>query len=207
MRVHVVSDVHGATEALTHAADGADALICLGDLLLFVDYDDHSKGIFADLFGVEAANRLVELRLAKRFAEAKEFTDSLWDGLLESRAEAFQAAVRRQYATTFAAMPTPAYLTYGNVDVPPLWPEFLREGMHLLDGERVEIGGPGVRVRRGAACARRTEPRTRSVTRTMRPRSQLSGPSTCCAATSRRRCPSCCTTCGPGASSGAARRC
>ena len=35
MRVHVVSDVHGRTDALAAAGDGADALICLGDLLLF----------------------------------------------------------------------------------------------------------------------------------------------------------------------------
>jgi len=40
MRIHVVSDVHGASEALSRAADGADALICLGDLLLYIDYDD-----------------------------------------------------------------------------------------------------------------------------------------------------------------------
>ena len=51
MRVHVVSDVHGRADALPSAADGADALICLGDLLLFVDYADHANGIFPDLFG------------------------------------------------------------------------------------------------------------------------------------------------------------
>ena len=38
-------------------------------------------------------------------------------------------------------MPTPAYLTYGNVDLPALWPEFLREGIQVLDGQRAEIGG------------------------------------------------------------------
>ena len=83
----------------------------------------------------------MELRTAKRFAEAKAFTDSLWTGTPEARAELFQAAIRRQYAQTFAAMPTPAYLTYGNVDLPALWPEFLREGMQVLDGQRVDIGG------------------------------------------------------------------
>ena len=55
MRVHVVSDVHGSAEALRGSADGADALICLGDLLLFVDYADHARGIFPDLFGADAA--------------------------------------------------------------------------------------------------------------------------------------------------------
>jgi predicted phosphodiesterase len=35
MRVHVVSDVHGNAGALRRTGAGADAVICLGDLLLF----------------------------------------------------------------------------------------------------------------------------------------------------------------------------
>ena len=58
MRVHVVSDVHARSDALAKAGDGADALICLGDLVLFLDYDDPSGGIFADLFGADAAVNL-----------------------------------------------------------------------------------------------------------------------------------------------------
>jgi len=34
--------------------------------------------------------------------------------------------VRAQYAELFEAMPEPAYLTYGNVDVPAFWPDYLR---------------------------------------------------------------------------------
>jgi len=56
------------------AGDGADALICLGDLLLFLDYADHGQGIFADLFGEQAAKQYVELRTAKKFDEAREFS-------------------------------------------------------------------------------------------------------------------------------------
>src|SRR5438046_1426003 len=90
MRVHVVSDVHARADALAKAGDGADALICLGDLVLFLDYDDPGGGIFADLF---------------------------------------------------AAMPTPAYVTYGNVDVPALYAEYVRDGITVLDGETAVIGG------------------------------------------------------------------
>ena len=61
MRVHVVSDVHGRVDALARAGDGADALLCLGDLLLFMDYADHSRGIMADLFGAHAVTRMVAL--------------------------------------------------------------------------------------------------------------------------------------------------
>lgn len=140
MRVHVVSDVHGRVDRLAAAGDGADALLCLGDLVLFLDYADHGAGIFADLFGPEAAARLIELRTAGRFDEARGFSTSLWDGVCDRQA-AMEAAVRRQYDAMFAAMPVPAYLTYGNVDLPHLLREHVREGQRVLDGEVVEIGG------------------------------------------------------------------
>ncbi|MFJ9429863.1 metallophosphoesterase [Streptomyces sp. NPDC101490] len=141
MRVHVVSDVHGNAEALARAGEGADALICLGDLVLFLDYADHGRGIFPDLFGVENADRLVELRTARRFDEARELGRSLWAGLDTDRDTAIETAVRRQYTELFAAFPTPTYATYGNVDIPRLWPDFVRPGTTVLDGERTEIGG------------------------------------------------------------------
>ncbi|MFF4184042.1 metallophosphoesterase [Streptomyces sp. NPDC001691] len=139
MRVHVVSDVHGNTEGLAKAGNGADALVCLGDLVLFLDYADHSRGIFPDLFGVENADRIVALRTARRFEEARELGRSLWAGL--DREAAIEAAVRRQYAEMFAAFPTPTYATYGNVDMPDLWPQYAGPGTTVLDGQRVEIAG------------------------------------------------------------------
>ncbi|QXE39433.1 metallophosphoesterase family protein [Streptomyces sp. GMY02] len=141
MRVNVISDVHGNTQGLLTAGEGADALICLGDLVLFLDYADHSRGIFPDLFGVGNADRIVELRTARRFDEARDLGRKLWDGLALDPAEAIEGAVRRQYAEMFAAFPTPTYATYGNVDIPALWPEYAREGTTVLDGERVELGG------------------------------------------------------------------
>src|SRR5215467_15328186 len=81
MRVHVISDVHGAAGPLRQAAAGADALLCLGDLLLFVDYADHRQGIFAELFGAEAATRVVALRAARLFDEARAVSAGLWQQL------------------------------------------------------------------------------------------------------------------------------
>jgi Icc-related predicted phosphoesterase len=141
MRVHVVSDVHGRADALGKAADGADALICLGDLLLFVDYADHGKGIFPDLFGAAAARRFIDLRTAQRFDEARQLSARLWAGLDGDAAAHVEAAASRQYQELFAALPSPSYLTYGNVDIPRLWGSHLRPGQHVLDGERVELGG------------------------------------------------------------------
>jgi Icc-related predicted phosphoesterase len=139
MRVHVVSDVHGAAEALARAGEGADALVCLGDLVLFLDYADHSRGIFPDLFGVENADRMVELRTARRFDDARRLDAQLWSGM--DRLGAIETAVRKQYAELFAAFPTPTYATYGNVDIPGLWPEYAGPGTTVLDGTTAEIGG------------------------------------------------------------------
>jgi Icc-related predicted phosphoesterase len=141
MRVNVVSDVHCRVDRLAAAGEGADVLVCLGDLLLFLDYDDHAAGIFADLFGPGAAARLIELRTAGRFDEARAWSAEHWAGVGEDRQAVIDGAIRRQYAAMFAAMPVPAYLTYGNVDVPHLLREQLREGQRVLDGETVEIGG------------------------------------------------------------------
>ncbi|WP_156721893.1 metallophosphoesterase family protein [Streptomyces apocyni] len=140
-RVNVVSDVHGNSRDLARAGDGADALICLGDLVLFLDYADYSRGIFPELFGAENARRLVELRTARRFDEARAFGAGLWEEIDTDRRAVIEKAVRKQYAELFAAFPTPTYATYGNVDIPSLWPEYAGAGTTILDGERVEIGG------------------------------------------------------------------
>ena len=141
MRVNVVSDVHGRSDALRRAGVGADALICLGDLLLFLDYADHSRGIFADLFGADAAREFIALRTAQQFDAAREYSARLWASVSGDPRAVIDAAVAAQYAELFDAMPTPAYLTYGNVDIPRMWAEHLRPGHRVLDGECAEIGG------------------------------------------------------------------
>ncbi|MEP6695275.1 MAG: metallophosphoesterase [Pseudonocardiales bacterium] len=141
MRVHVVSDVHGSVDALARAGDGADALVVLGDLICFIDYADHGVGIMGELFGAEAVGRLVELRTAQHFEAAREWSSGLWSRLGGDRRAIIEDAVRRQYAAMFAVLPTPTYMTYGNVDVPRLWQEFARDGVQVLDGQSTEIGG------------------------------------------------------------------
>lgn len=142
MRIHVVSDVHGNVEALKRAGEGADALICLGDLILFIDYEDHGQGIFAELFGQDNADHFIALRTDKRFDEARLFSRRMWGSLEGGDAwPHIERAVRRQYSELFAAMPAPAYLTYGNVDIPQMWGEYARDGHRVLDGEVAEIGG------------------------------------------------------------------
>lgn len=141
MRVHVVSDVHGSIDALARAGDGADAVFCLGDLILFLDYADHGQGIFAELFGAEQTREFIALRTAQRFDEARALSTRLWAGLGGDAAKHVEAAVGRQYAELFAVLPEPAYLTYGNVDIPRMWQDHLRPGHRVLDGEQIELDG------------------------------------------------------------------
>jgi Icc-related predicted phosphoesterase len=145
MRVHVVSDVHGQTDALARAADGADALFVLGDLLEAVDYTDPSRGIMGRLYGADNVAHWIELRTAQRFREAGEFSRAmLAAAAAELGADPQQVlldAIRADYRDIFAAMPSPAWCTYGNVDAPRLWPEFTHDGIRVLDGEVAEIGG------------------------------------------------------------------
>ncbi len=141
MRVHVVSDVHGNTAALAEAGRGADALVCLGDFVVYLDYHDLGNGIFARLFGREAAEQLVGLRTERRFDEARTWSRSLWAGLDEEPSVVIEREVGKQYAEMFAVLPDPTYLTYGNVDVPNLWPAHLPDHATVLDGQTVDLGG------------------------------------------------------------------
>jgi Icc-related predicted phosphoesterase len=145
MRVHVVSDVHGAADALAAAGAGADMLICLGDMLLFLDYADHTQGIFAELYGAEHAREYIDLRTARRFDEARALTRGLADRLTAERGTDLRTlneeAIAKQYSALFGALPEPAYLTYGNVDVPGLWDTYRKPGHQVIDGGRAVVGG------------------------------------------------------------------
>lgn len=161
MRVHVVSDVHGNVDALARAGDGADALVVLGDLIDFVDYHEHGNGILGALFGSEHVGTFARLRREGTRDETVAFSRSLWASL-EDPAAAVDEAIRDQYTKLFGAMTAPTYAIPGNVDAPALWPEFAGPGIHLVDGEVVQIGGvrfgfaggallpEGVKPRRGA---------------------------------------------------------
>jgi Icc-related predicted phosphoesterase len=140
MRVHVVSDVHGAAEALARAGDGADALIVLGDLVDFVDYRDPAGGILGRVLGAEVSREFARLRSEGSRDQLIAFVRGAWSRVPDAAA-VVQDAVREQYDRMFGAVTAPTYAIPGNVDIPGLWPEFARPGLTLVDGEVVSIGG------------------------------------------------------------------
>lgn len=145
MRIHVVTDVHGAADALPGAARDADLFVCLGDLILFLDYDDPTRGIHADLFGAQHTADYIAARTAGRFDEARELSARAWAarGVVDpaERWHTIEAMVKVQYEQIFAAMPAGALMTFGNVDIPGLWPQFVQRGQRILDAEVIEVDG------------------------------------------------------------------
>lgn len=140
MRIHAVSDVHRRVEGLAEAGQGCDLFICLGDLVLFLDYDDPGEGIFPELFGEANARRYIDLRTERRFDEARDFSRELWEAIGADPWTSISQKVQEQYRALFAAMP-PGLLTYGNVDIPALWESHLGPGHRVLDGGSVTVGG------------------------------------------------------------------
>jgi Icc-related predicted phosphoesterase len=157
LRLHVVSDVHGRVDALATAGAGADALLVLGDLLLYLDYADPTQGILADLLGPDAGRTVAALRKEHRFGDLRTAIGAQLDGFADLN-EAVWAAAKTQYRQLFDAMPTPAYCTYGNVDIPALWPEFVNDDRRLLDAQVIEIDGWRIGFVGGWPLPRRPRP-------------------------------------------------
>ncbi len=140
MRLHVVSDVHGAAQALARAGEGADALIVLGDLIEFVDYHDPTAGIIGAVHGPRVSAEFARLRAAGAPGELVRFINDAWSRIPDAAA-VVEDAIRAQYDRLFAALSAPTYAIPGNVDLPRLWPDYVRPGLCLPDGEVIELGG------------------------------------------------------------------
>ncbi len=140
MRVNLISDVHLQTAGLNRISAEADLFICLGDLVLFLDYEDPGVGIFADLFGAQNTRRYIRMRTRREFDDARAFGRELWESIGADPWQVISERVGEQYEQLFAAMPGGMF-TYGNVDLPALWPEHMRPDQRVVDGATVAVDG------------------------------------------------------------------
>ncbi|MFC5234037.1 metallophosphoesterase family protein [Pseudonocardia zijingensis] len=159
MRVHVVSDVHGASDALARAGEGADALIVLGDLVDYIDYRDPTGGILGRVLGPGVSTEFARLRTEGGRDQLIGFIRDAWARLPDAPA-VLEDAVREQYDRLFGALTAPTYAIPGNVDMPRLWPRYARPGLTLADGQVLEIGGLRFGFVGGAPLPPGTEPRS-----------------------------------------------
>lgn len=137
----LVSDVHGAFDALARVARMGEPLLVLGDFLNFVDYRT-MEGMLADVAGRDFVVRLTELRERGEHEAAR----GLWREFARGRED----EIRRRYDEKIvvdygrareALRGCESYVIYGNVDRPDLLREMLPEGSRFADGEVVEIEG------------------------------------------------------------------
>lgn len=142
MAIYVVSDVHGAADALSRAVPDGDTLILLGDMINFIDYLTMT-GILVDVFSVEAVSSVVRLRTEGRLDEAREAMRARAEGREEEIQLEIGRRVREEYESVFAAMPQDTYLILGNVDNPALVHAYAEAhgGVRECDGRSFEIGG------------------------------------------------------------------
>lgn len=140
----IVSDVHGAFDALRRVVETGETVLILGDLVNLTDYRN-GEGINADLLGVEFARAAGEARARGDFGAMRRiFRDTVGDRVEEFR-QAFAQKLADQYVEMrFALTDARAYVTYGNVDRPSVLQSHLPDGCRFVDGEVIEIEGVSV---------------------------------------------------------------
>lgn len=142
MAIYVVSDLHGAADALRKAVPEGSTLLLLGDLVNFLDYISMT-GILTEVFPIEAVQRVVDLRTAGRVEEARRVMRERSRGREEEVRAEIATRVAAQYRAVFDALVDPTYLILGNVDDPALAGELAAAapGVHLCDGQVVSLEG------------------------------------------------------------------
>ncbi|MGH2661806.1 MAG: metallophosphoesterase family protein [Actinomycetota bacterium] len=144
MRVHVISDLHGATDHLREAGKGCDALLVLGDLINVLDYHT-MDGILVEVFGRDPVAEAAGLRARGRYDEARKVMRRHAPNEPELR-ERFGELAYREYERVFDALPDNSFVTYGNVDIPEMLRSFERPGVRFVDGEVVDLDGERVGI-------------------------------------------------------------
>ena len=151
MTFYIVSDVHGAADALAVVAPPGSNLLVLGDLVNLVDYRT-LEGIVPDVVGADVVRQVVDLRTEMRFDDAS----ALWAKQAEGRVEEIRQEVRIRMEQEYRAVGDAlaryrSWVTYGNVDnvrlLTAALPEastFIDTGVVTIDGFTVGFAGGGV---------------------------------------------------------------
>jgi Icc-related predicted phosphoesterase len=139
--VLIVSDVHGAFEALARVARSGEVLLVLGDLINLMDYRT-GEGIIADVMGGDFGVRVSQRRAESDYPGMRALWRERSDGRQEEISSRIGDLVEAQYSLCREALTGgKGYVTFGNVDRPELLARSLPEGMVFVDGDVVEIDG------------------------------------------------------------------
>lgn len=117
MPVYVVSDLHGAADALHEQVPPGASLLLLGDLINFIDYFSMT-GILTEVFSVATVAEVVRLRTAGDLDQARRVMAERSEGKEEEIRHEIGRRVREEYENVFSVLPDPTYVILGNVDNP-----------------------------------------------------------------------------------------
>lgn len=142
MPVFVVSDLHGANDALRRSLPAGATLLLLGDLINFIDYFSMS-GILTEVFSRATVSEVVRLRTEGRLDEARLVMSRRAEGREDEIRSQITTKMESQYREIFSALPKPTYLILGNVDHPRIVASLISDlpGIENADGSVVEIDG------------------------------------------------------------------
>jgi Icc-related predicted phosphoesterase len=149
MPLFVVSDLHGAADALGEEVPPGATLLLLGDLINFIDYFSMT-GILTEVFSVATVAEVVRLRTAGDLDQARRVMRERSEGREDEVRSEIGRRVREEYENVFALLPDPTYLILGNVDTPGIVAALRAVHPHVrdpdgrvvtLDGERFGFVG------------------------------------------------------------------
>lgn len=136
----VVSDVHGAFDALARMAPEGEIVLILGDLANLTDYRT-GEGAVATALGIDFARDTARARGEGDFEEMRR----LWleqSGDPQEARVSIEGAIRDQYRSLTAALSGfQGYAIHGNVDRPASLIEALPPSFRYVHGDCVEIDG------------------------------------------------------------------
>jgi Icc-related predicted phosphoesterase len=144
--VLIVSDVHGAFNALAEVVAQGETVLVLGDLVNLIDYRT-GEGIIPEVVGHDLVARLVALRDQNQFEEA----NRLWVEGTSQLAFDVRAEIGRRMEREYALMREAldggrVFLTHGNVDDPDMLVAHLPPTATYVDGDVVVVDGVRVGV-------------------------------------------------------------
>jgi Icc-related predicted phosphoesterase len=137
----LVSDVHGAFDALRRVATRSETLVILGDLINLLDYRTR-EGIIVDVLGKDFGSAVAGHRASGDYNAMRQ----AWVDIVGSRRGEVRAAIEQAVAAEYercraALVGATGFCTYGNVDTPALLRASLPPTMRFVDGDVVEIAG------------------------------------------------------------------
>ncbi|GAB4331975.1 MAG: metallophosphoesterase [Candidatus Abyssubacteria bacterium] len=139
MSIKLVSDIHGAHEALSAQLDSRDTLIMLGDYANLLDFET-LEGIITDILTKPRVMRVMMQVARGEMEEAEELVRELTlpEGKYYDRAAELLA---ESYTALFESIPCESYLLFGNNDFPDVLEHCRRDNVRILNGEAVTIEG------------------------------------------------------------------